>query len=300
MRDRTGEMIAILRHNGRASYSEIARELGTNRDYVASRIGPMLKTGELRVVAGIHPRLLGLNVSAHLSIHTCGNTQQVLDSLQELPAPVLISLVTGESQIVVELYLPTLTELQHQVSLIRSIHGIRDVAVHLHERIFSSFFIDAGAETLTHFDDIDRRIVGRLLRDGRANLVEIAETGGLSISACRTRVQKLIDSGAIQIGAIKQCAQTMNELLFGIGLNVRGLEREALDVLEAHPGTELVARSVGRFDLLAMIEFPSLVQFNSLVSQLRALASVEHCEHWLHVQIVRRRYLRASAPLTLS
>ena len=36
MNDLTTQMIAILRRNGRASYSEIARELGTNRDYVGA------------------------------------------------------------------------------------------------------------------------------------------------------------------------------------------------------------------------------------------------------------------------
>lgn len=287
-------MIAILRHNGRASYSEIARELGTNRDYVASRIGPLLKTGELRVVAGVHPRLLGLNFSAHLSIHTFGNTQQVLHSLQELPDPVLISLVTGSFQIVVELHLRTPTELKHQIALIRSIEGVREVVVHLHESIPDNVFIDAGADMLTQFNDIDRRIVGRLLLDGRANLVDIAELVGMSVSACGTRVQKLLDSRAIQIGAIKQRAQTANELLFGIGLNIRDDEREAIALLATYPGTELVAPAVGRFDLLAMIEFPSLTPFNALVSQLRSLASVESCEHWLHVQVVRRRYLRAN------
>ncbi len=63
----TKKIIAILRRDGRASYSDIARELDTTRDNVASRVNPLFQSGELRVIAAPHPRVLGLNgVGAHL------------------------------------------------------------------------------------------------------------------------------------------------------------------------------------------------------------------------------------------
>lgn len=58
-------MNAILRRHGRISYSDIARELDTTRDYVASRVNPLIESGELRVIAAPHPRVLSLTVSAH-------------------------------------------------------------------------------------------------------------------------------------------------------------------------------------------------------------------------------------------
>lgn len=291
--DLTAQMIAILRRNGRASYTEIAREIGTNRDYVASRINPLIEAGKLRVVAGVHPRTLGFTISAHLSIKTGGDTEQVIEALDALSAPVLISVVAGAFQIVVELQLKSLTELKRQVSNIRAIPGVREVYVHLYERILNTFFLDAEPRTLSELDATDVDIVTKLLRDGRANFADLAQEAGLSVSGCRARVQRLLESGVIQIGAIKRRCELANELVFGIGLNAGDDCVEAIEVLAAHPGLEFLARTVGRFDLLATVEFSSLHEFNSLLAQLRSLSSIEYCEQWLHVKIVRERYLQA-------
>ena len=296
MTDLTAQMIGILRRNGRASYSEIARELGTNRDYVASRINPLIEAGKLRIVTGVHPRILGLTTSAHLSIKADGDTQVIIDTLERLDAPVLISAVAGAFQIVVELQLHSLTELRRQIAAIRAIAGIREINVLLYERILSSFFLGAEPATQSQLDETDIRIVNRLLRDGRANFAEIAQAVSLSVSGCRTRVQRLLESGLVQIGAIKQRSDMTNDLLFGIGVNVRNESREAIDAILASPGLEFLACTVGRFDLLATVEFTSLRDFNLLVSHLRGLASVEYCEQWLHVRIVREQYFRALTP----
>ncbi len=263
--DLTAQMIAILRRNGRASYTEIAREIGTNRDYVASRINPLIEAGKLRIVAGVHPRALGFTVAAHLSIKTGGDTERVIEALDALEAPVLLSVVAGAFQIVVELQLRTLTELKRHVSAIRAIAGVREVYVHLYESILNTFFLGAEPETLRQFDATDLDIVSRLLRDGRSNFSEIAQEVGLSVSGCRTRVQRLLESGVIQIGAIKQRCDLANDLLFGIGLNANDDCLEAIDTIGAHPGLEFLARTVGRFDLLATVEFSSLRDFNSLI-----------------------------------
>jgi len=296
MTDLTAQMIAILRRNGRASYSEIARELGTNRDYVASRINPLIEAGKLRIVTGVHPRILGLTTSAHLSIKADGDTQVIIDTLERLDAPVLISAVAGAFQIVVELQLHSLTELRRQIATIRATPGVREINVLLYERILSSFFLGAEPATQSQLDETDIKIVNRLLRDGRANFAELAQAVGLSVSGCRTRVQRLLESGLVQIGAIKQRSDMTNDLLFGIGVNVRNESREAIDAILTSPGLEFLACTVGRFDLLATVEFTSLRDFNLLVSQLRRLASVEYCEQWLHVRIVREQYFRALTP----
>jgi DNA-binding Lrp family transcriptional regulator len=296
MTDLTAQMIGILRRNGRASYSEIARELGTNRDYVASRINPLIEAGKLRIVTGVHPRILGLTTSAHLSIKVDGDTQVIIDTLERLDTPVLISAVAGAFQIVVELQLHSLTELRQHITAIRATAGVSEINVLLYERILSSFFLGAEPATQSQLDETDIKIVNRLLRDGRANFAEIAQAVGLSVSGCRTRVQRLLESGLVQIGAIKQRSDMTNDLLFGIGVNVRNESREAIDAILASPGLEFLACTVGRFDLLATVEFTSLRDFNLLVSHLRRLASVEYCEQWLHVRIMREQYFRALTP----
>jgi hypothetical protein len=53
-----------------------------------------------------------------------------------------------------------------------------------------------------------------------------------------------------------------------------------------------MARTVGRYDIIATLSFNSLRDFNRLMSRLLSLPTVTYSEQWIHVQIVRERYDR--------
>jgi DNA-binding Lrp family transcriptional regulator len=287
----TKKIIAILRRDGRASYSDIARELDTTRDNVASRVNPLFQSGELRVIAAPHPRVLGLTVSAHISIKVTGDPQLVVKSLEQLESLAFISVTAGAYQIVVETELSSMTELRQQVAMIRAWDGVIDVQVLLYERVLSSFFLGPEPETFSfNFDEFDINIIKRLQQDGRASYADLAENVGLSLSGCRIRVQRLLESGVMQIGAIQQRSDMTDDLLFGVGINAPADLRDVTKVLRAAPGLEFMARTVGRYDLIATLSFNSLRDFKLLMSGLSTLPSVNYCEQWLHVQLVRERY----------
>jgi len=286
----TKEIITILRRDGRASYSDIARELDTTRDSVANRINPMFQSGQLRVVAAPNPRVLGLTVSAHLSIRVTGDPHGIVQSLEQIKSLAFISIAVGAFQIIAETELRSMSELAQQVSMIRTFIGVSDVQVLLYDRILRSFFLGPEPESFGYnFDEYDHKLIYYLQQDGRASYATLAKYVGLSVSGCRIRVQRMLESGVIQIGAIPQRTE-MTDLLFGMGLVVKGDTREAIKVLDTVPGLEFLARTVGRFDLVATLNVNSLKDFNRLISRLLALPSVSYCEQWLHNELVRERY----------
>jgi DNA-binding Lrp family transcriptional regulator len=289
----TKQIILILRRHGRSSFSDIARELNITREQVASRVNPLFQSGELRVIAAPHPRVLGLNVSAHISIKVRGSIQPVLKELDGLESLMFISVSAGAFQIIAETGLPSMTDLRQQISMIRAIKGVTDVQVLLYERLLSSFFLGEEPESFNYnFDDYDISIITVLQQDGRASYADIADRVGLSLSGCRIRVQRLLESGVMQIGAIKQRSDMIDDLLFGIGINAHGDLLDATELLRAESGLEFMARTVGRYDIIATLSFNSLRDFNRLMSRLLALPTVTYSEQWMHVQIVRERYDR--------
>jgi DNA-binding Lrp family transcriptional regulator len=298
----TKQIIAILRRDGRASYSDIARELDTTRDYVASRVNPLFQSGELRVLAAPHPRVLGLTVAAHLSIKVSGSSQRVARVLESLESLVFISITAGAYQIIVETELRSMAELRQQVAMIRSLEGVADVQVLLYERVLRSFFLGAAPpESFSYnFDRFDINIIKRLQQDGRTSYADLAENVGLSLSGCRIRVQRLLESGVMQIGAILQRSDMTDDLLFGVGVNAAADLQDVAQLLGTAPGLEFMARTVGRYDLVATVSFNSLRDFNKLISRLMSLPSVSYCEQWLHVQLVRERYEHPLEQLTVS
>jgi len=287
----TKKIIAILRRDGRASYSDIARELNTTRDGVAARVNPLFQSGELRVIAAPHPRVLGLTVTAHLSIKVTGDAHRVVAALERIESIVFISIAAGAYQVIAETELPSMGELRQQVTLIRALDGVLEVQVLLYERILNSFFLGAEPESLNYtFDEFDIKIIKRLQQDGRASYADLADNVGLSLSGCRIRVQRLLESGVMQIGAIQQRADMTDDLVFGIGVNARGDLRDATKLLRTAPGLEFLARTVGRYDLVATVSFNSLRDVGQLVAKVASLPTVSYCEQWLHVQLVRERY----------
>lgn len=287
----TKEIIAILRRDGRASYSDIARELNTTRDVVSSRVNPLFQSGQLRVIAALHPRVLGLTVSAHLSIKVSGDPHLVVAALERQEPIVFISVSAGAYQVIAETDVRNVSELRQQVGMIRTLAGVHEVQVLLYERVLSSFFLGSEPESFSHsFDELDIGIIKHLQQDGRASYADLAENIGLSLSGARTRVQRLLESGLMRIGAIPLRTDMENDLLFGIGLNANDDLKPVTRILQAAPGLEFMARTVGRHDLVATIGVNSLRDINQLIARLTALPCVSYCEQWLHLQLVRERY----------
>ncbi|MGK0721565.1 Lrp/AsnC family transcriptional regulator [Leucobacter sp. W1478] len=283
--------ISLLRRDGRASYSEIARQLGTSRVNIASRLGPSLESGSVRVIAAVHPRLLGLNVLAHASIRVSGPLDPVIEAVANLTTPVFVSETAGQYQLVCELHARDLHELQVDLRQLRSAPGVLEADVILYERMLSSFFLGEEPAQFEHgFDEHDLRIIDLLQVDGRMSYSDIAEEVGLSISAARARVTRLLETGAMQIGVVRGRNAASSELVFGFGFKLTGDEHALLTLLSKDPGLEFLARTVGRFSVVATLAFPSLSDFNDLLARLREVESVHTVEPWLHAAIRLERY----------
>ena len=80
-------------------------------------------------------------------------------------------------------------------------------------------------------DDISKRIVELLQEDGRRPYAEIAREVGLSEAAARQRVQRLTESGLIQIVAVTDPLQLGFHRMSMIGIRVTGDPRAVAEKL---------------------------------------------------------------------
>ncbi|MFF2388202.1 Lrp/AsnC family transcriptional regulator [Agromyces sp. NPDC058104] len=289
----TEQAISMLRRDGRASYSELARRLGTTRANIARRLSPLFDSGRLNVVAALHPSLFGLDVLARLGVRAEGPIDPLVEAIRALDAPAFISEVSGGTQIVIEMHLADLDELRRDVTTIRSMPGVIDVDVLIYERLIHSFFLLGGEPTIgpDEIDEIDLRLMELLQLDGRLGFAELGEAVGLSLSGCRARVQRLVDSGAMRIGAIMQRDDAHDAgLMFGFGFSSVGDRDELIALLRAHPGTDFLASAIGRYELLATVVFTTVREFRELLEAVRAVTGVGVVEQWLHIRVREERY----------
>jgi Lrp/AsnC family transcriptional regulator for asnA, asnC and gidA len=140
-------------------------------------------------------------------------------------------------------------------------------------------------------DAIDRRIIGLLQVDGRRAYGAIALELGLSEAAVRRRVQRLRDSGVMQIVAITDPLQ----LGFGrealVGIRVHGDVRLVADKIAAIREANYVVMTAGSFDIIAeviAVDDDALVHL--LNDAIRSIPGVTEVETFLYLKLSKQTY----------
>lgn len=290
----TEEALVLLRYDGRMSYSEIARRLGTTRSAIASRITPRLESGELTIVAAVHPRMLGLEILAHVQVRVHGDVSAVARELVARTSAVFISETVGPFDIILELHSRNLAELHHSLGVIRTIDGVVELHFVIYEKVITSVFLDAEPEAPDlELDALDAHIINLLQADGRATYSDLADGAGLSINAVRARVRRMVDSGVVRIAALGQRSNSTGIVTFGLGLTLTHPDTAVVDVIAAQKRIDFLARTVGRYDLVATVPFDSVQAFTAFVAELRARDDVASVSTWLHARMWQERYKSA-------
>ncbi|MEI7654269.1 MAG: Lrp/AsnC family transcriptional regulator [Actinomycetota bacterium] len=140
-------------------------------------------------------------------------------------------------------------------------------------------------------DAIDRRIIGLLQVDGRRAYGAIALELGLSEAAVRRRVQRLRDSGVMQIVAITDPLQ----LGFGrealVGIRVHGDVRLVADKIAAIREANYVVMTAGSFDIIAeVIAVDDAALVHLLNDAIRSIPGVTEVETFLYLKLSKQTY----------
>jgi Lrp/AsnC family transcriptional regulator for asnA, asnC and gidA len=142
-----------------------------------------------------------------------------------------------------------------------------------------------------NLDDTAKRIIELLQDDGRLSYSAIAKDVGLSEAAVRHRVQKLIDSGVMQIVAVTDALQMGFARQAMIGIKVSSNVREVAAELAAMEKLDYIVVTAGRFDILAELVAESDEELLEIVSgQISALDRVVTTETFLYLRLEKQTY----------
>jgi Lrp/AsnC family transcriptional regulator for asnA, asnC and gidA len=140
-------------------------------------------------------------------------------------------------------------------------------------------------------DDVSKRIIEQLQEDGRRPYATIGKAVGLSEAAVRQRVQRLLDSGVIQIVAVTDPVQVGFSRQAMIGVRVTGDVTAVADELAEMPEVDYVVIAAGSFDLLIEVVCEDDDHLLDLVShRLRALPGVLSTETFVYLKLRKQLY----------
>ena len=140
-------------------------------------------------------------------------------------------------------------------------------------------------------DATSKAIIEQLQVDGRRSYAEIGKAVGLSEAAVRQRVQKLTESGVMQIVAVTDPLQLGFSRQAMIGLKVSGDTRLVADALAAMPAVDYVVLTAGTFDILAEVVCEDDDDLIALLnSEIRSLDGVQSTETFVYLKLRKQLY----------
>jgi Lrp/AsnC family transcriptional regulator for asnA, asnC and gidA len=140
-------------------------------------------------------------------------------------------------------------------------------------------------------DDTSRAIIAQLQDDGRRPYASIGKAIGLSEAAVRQRVQKLVDTGVMQIVAVTDPTQIGFARQAMIAITISGDVEAVADELAKIPEVDYLVITAGSFDVIAEVVVEDDAHLLSLVnSRIRAIGGVTRTETFLYLKLVKQTY----------
>ena len=140
-------------------------------------------------------------------------------------------------------------------------------------------------------DDVSKSIIEELQQDGRRSYAAIGKVVGLSEAAVRQRVQRLVDSGVMQVVAVTDPLELGFARQAMIGIRVRGELEPVADAIAALDEVDYVVITAGSYDLLVEVVCESDEELLSVLStKIRTIESVQSTETFMYLKLRKQTY----------
>ena len=144
---------------------------------------------------------------------------------------------------------------------------------------------------IVQLDNVSKAIIEQLQQDGRRSYAAIGKVVGLSEAAVRQRVQRLVDSGVMQVVAVTDPMQLGFARQAMVGIRVAGPLEKVADRLAELDAVDYVVVTAGSYDLLVEVVCESDEQLLELVSgQIRTIEGVQATETFMYLQLRKQTY----------
>ncbi|WP_333777898.1 Lrp/AsnC family transcriptional regulator [Streptomyces sp. IBSBF 3136] len=141
-------------------------------------------------------------------------------------------------------------------------------------------------------DETDRAILRELQTDGRIAYADLGPKVGLSASAARQRLQRLLDSRAVQVVGVTDPMAMGGQAMALLGIGVDGDPRVVADALADRPEVVYSVLTSGGFDLFAEVVAPGPKDLLDFVNDaVRPLDGVREIQTFPYFGIHTHRFL---------
>ena len=139
-------------------------------------------------------------------------------------------------------------------------------------------------------DDISKQIIEQLQEDGRRSYAAIGKAVGLSEAAVRQRVQRLQESGVMQIVAVTDPLTLGFHRQAMVAIKTDGDLEKVADQLAEMDEIDYVVISAGSFDVLAEAVCEDDDHLLEILGRVRAIQYVTSTETFVYLKLRKQTY----------
>ena len=141
-------------------------------------------------------------------------------------------------------------------------------------------------------DELDRRMIQLLQRNGRASNARLAREVGVSEGTVRRRLKRLLEEDIIKVVAFPdpEMFGYGTEALVGVQVDP-DKTNEVASNLSVLRETSWVSVTTGAFDIFTWVTLPSSVELGTFLNtKVRTVPGVRRTETFVNLQIPKRNY----------
>jgi len=140
-------------------------------------------------------------------------------------------------------------------------------------------------------DDVSMQIIRELQADGRRPYTSIARAVGLSEAAVRSRVQRLLDAGVMQIVAVTDPLRVGLHRQAMVGVKADGDVRDVARRLAASDEIDYVVITSGAYDVLVELTARDDEHLLEVINaQIRQVEGVREAEVFVYLRLEKQTY----------
>ncbi len=138
-------------------------------------------------------------------------------------------------------------------------------------------------------DDLDRRIIEALQRNGRESFRAIASQLGVSEATVRARYGRMTSEGILQVvGVTNPLGLGYEQAL--VGIKASGPPEAVADEISRWAEADYVVVTAGQFDVLVEVVAADRRHLLDLTNRMRALAGVVSTETFFYLEMWKQLY----------
>lgn len=128
-------IVQLLQEDGRRSYAEIAKQVNRSEASVRQRVGKLIDSGVIQIVAITDQLQMGYNRAAMITVGVSGDPSAVADKIAQIDEVDYVVATAGGIDLLVEVVAVDDTALYALVGQIRAIPGVKDANTYVYLKI---------------------------------------------------------------------------------------------------------------------------------------------------------------------